>query len=160
MMRMMIMVTTSHILCFSMNLKFLYLDQCKYLLINGIIACLSTCLFCAYFSYVCASLSVYFSMCVVCLFVVVAIDTNECLERSHDCSKYALCHNKLGAYDCICMRGYDGDGKVCKGKPSGAFVLHDVHVPRMKAFDRAMASRPAKWKPLSLQTRYSARPEL
>ena len=72
--------------------------------------------------------SLHTFLCVGCLFVCsflsFAIDTNECLERSHDCSKYALCHNKLGAHDCVCLRGYDGDGKVCKGKPLDYFAFY------------------------------------
>lgn len=42
------------------------------------------------------------------------LDVNECQQR-HSCSKEAWCFNKIGSYQCVCKKGYTGDGKNCEG---------------------------------------------
>ena len=42
-------------------------------------------------------------------------DIDECETHCYDCHKYATCRNNPGSYDCICMKGFKGDGKSCRG---------------------------------------------
>ena len=44
-----------------------------------------------------------------------ALDVNECLEGTDDCSDHALCSNTVGSFTCTCNDGYEGDGKTCRG---------------------------------------------
>ena len=39
---------------------------------------------------------------------------DEC-EDENECDPNALCTNTEGSYICRCIRGYEGDGKSCKG---------------------------------------------
>ena len=43
----------------------------------------------------------------------VCTDINECLHPSVVCSPYARCYNKPGSFDCVCLRGFFGNGKEC-----------------------------------------------
>ena len=46
------------------------------------------------------------------------LDFDECTERStNECSQNALCTNTDGAYVCRCLKGYEGDGRMCTGGP-------------------------------------------
>lgn len=45
-------------------------------------------------------------------------DVNECKDDLHTCHANALCTNTAGAYICRCKRGFQGDGKTCRGKES------------------------------------------
>lgn len=45
------------------------------------------------------------------------LDIDECAnEYENDCDANALCTNIDGSYICRCIRGYEGDGRVCTGK--------------------------------------------
>lgn len=39
-------------------------------------------------------------------------DVDECGLGLHDCHKEAKCTNTLGSYDCVCRRGFFGDGRT------------------------------------------------
>ena len=43
-----------------------------------------------------------------------SIDIDEC--TINPCDANAACLNTNGSFDCACRPGFDGDGKVCKGK--------------------------------------------
>ena len=43
-----------------------------------------------------------------------SIDIDEC--TTNPCDANAVCLNTNGSFDCTCRPGFDGDGKVCKGK--------------------------------------------
>ena len=43
-------------------------------------------------------------------------DINECATGTHNCSAYAVCNNTKGRHNCICKKGFIGDGKNCTGK--------------------------------------------
>lgn len=45
--------------------------------------------------------------------MIVFTDIDECLQRTHSCSVYAVCRNTKGSYDCRCQTGYTGDGQNC-----------------------------------------------
>ena len=45
-----------------------------------------------------------------------SIDIDEC--TTNPCDANAVCLNTNGSFDCTCRPGFDGDGKVCKGKES------------------------------------------
>ena len=45
-----------------------------------------------------------------------SIDIDEC--TTNPCDANAVCLNTNGSFDCTCRPGFDGDGKVCKGKKS------------------------------------------
>ena len=49
---------------------------------------------------------------------VIVSDIDECESslRSNNCSINALCTNTEGSYICRCGKGYEGDGRNCKGK--------------------------------------------
>ena len=43
-------------------------------------------------------------------------DINECADLgSNACSAMAACNNTFGSYVCLCLDGYEGDGKNCSG---------------------------------------------
>ena len=44
-------------------------------------------------------------------------DIDECAEDLEDCSELANCVNTEGSYQCVCLPGYEGDGRVCNGEP-------------------------------------------
>ena len=50
-----------------------------------------------------------------CLHLWLSLDVDECLV-SHDCSTNAQCMNTDGSFICVCLEGYDGNGKVCFGE--------------------------------------------
>ena len=50
------------------------------------------------------------------------VDYDECEEGVHDCHKKATCINTVGSYRCSCYKGYNGNGKVCKGEWAAAPV--------------------------------------
>jgi len=54
------------------------------------------------------------------------LDINECME-SHDCVKGAKCVNFPGSYQCLCPKGYNGDGKKdgtrCSPKSNTSIIL-------------------------------------
>ena len=43
-----------------------------------------------------------------------SIDIDEC--TANPCDANAACLNTNGSFECTCRPGFDGDGKVCKGK--------------------------------------------
>lgn len=44
------------------------------------------------------------------------IDDNECAEGRNSCHENADCTNAIGSYDCSCIKGYSGNGRICDGK--------------------------------------------
>ena len=42
-------------------------------------------------------------------------DINECSQDLDDCSRFARCVNTAGSYRCVCLPGYQGNGRVCIG---------------------------------------------
>ena len=54
-------------------------------------------------------------------------DIDECTEGLHNCSENAECHDVEGSYNCICNRGFRGDGTSCISKCSPPLsLLKDV----------------------------------
>ena len=48
---------------------------------------------------------------------VIVSDIDECESSlSNNCSINALCTNTEGSHICRCRKGYEGDGRNCKGK--------------------------------------------
>ena len=43
-------------------------------------------------------------------------DINECATGTQNCSAYAVCNNTKGGHNCICKKGFIGDGENCTGK--------------------------------------------
>ena len=46
-------------------------------------------------------------------FMIVFTDVDECSQRTHSCSAYAICTNTKGSYNCSCKALYTGDGRKC-----------------------------------------------
>ena len=44
-------------------------------------------------------------------------DLDECKVRKHNCSKQSYCRNSPGTFNCLCPKGYEGDG-VTKCNPT------------------------------------------
>lgn len=44
------------------------------------------------------------------------LDVNECAEGKASCDENAMCVNEVGSYQCVCKRGYSGNGYQCTGK--------------------------------------------
>lgn len=42
-------------------------------------------------------------------------DIDECANDDNDCDTNALCTNTEGSYICRCLKGYEGDGRICVG---------------------------------------------
>lgn len=42
-------------------------------------------------------------------------DVDECSPNStlNDCHPFASCNNTRGSFNCSCLPGFDGDGRVC-----------------------------------------------
>ena len=56
-------------------------------------------------------------MCIIIIFKSHDTDIDECIEKTDNCDKDAVCNNMPGSYDCICKPGFvDVDGKNCTGK--------------------------------------------
>ena len=58
------------------------------------------------------------SLC--CVYLV--SDVDEC-SSENECHVNATCTNTIGSYNCMCKRGYKGDGRNCSGKSSLIEVL-------------------------------------
>ena len=57
----------------------------------------------------------YVSFTTVVMFLL--SDTDECASpETNECDSNALCTNTDGSYVCRCVKGFEGDGKTCKGK--------------------------------------------
>ena len=41
------------------------------------------------------------------------LDVDECSEGLDDCAEAAVCTNTDGGFECICLDGFEGDGKTC-----------------------------------------------
>lgn len=41
------------------------------------------------------------------------LDIDECKRQLHDCDTHALCRNTLGGFQCMCNKGFIGNGTVC-----------------------------------------------
>ena len=53
---------------------------------------------------------------------------NQCSSGMHDCSTNGTCIPLKGSYDCNCNFGFEGDGRICEGKPISFFLLHEILV--------------------------------
>ena len=43
-------------------------------------------------------------------------DVDECVTpETNECDSKALCTNTDGSYVCRCLKGFEGDGKICTG---------------------------------------------
>ena len=62
-------------------------------------------------------LLIYFSFITDLFFKFVILDVNECETGTADCDEEATCKNYNGSFDCVCNKGYSGNGK--KGKCFG-----------------------------------------
>ena len=40
------------------------------------------------------------------------LDLDECAMQFDDCHVYAACANTVGSFQCLCMQGFDGDGRT------------------------------------------------
>lgn len=56
--------------------------------------------------------SIYYKKRLIHL-VILFIDLNECDNGEAVCSPDSRCLNVEGSYDCVCNKGFQGDGKVC-----------------------------------------------
>lgn len=43
------------------------------------------------------------------------IDVDECIIGEVICYVNVFCLNMIGLYVCRCIRGYEGDGRICRG---------------------------------------------
>ena len=52
-------------------------------------------------------------------------DYDECSAQSGPCAAgvLATCNNTIGSYQCICIRGYSGNGAVCTSKSRYIFGI-------------------------------------
>lgn len=50
-------------------------------------------------------------------------DIDECSEGLSDCHQFATCTNTIGSFDCKCMSGFEGDGRIC----IGILLLWNLH---------------------------------
>ena len=53
-------------------------------------------------------------LCLQCT-CISATDVDECLEGKDECHDNATCTNTVGAYNCTCKFGFEGDGLNCTG---------------------------------------------
>lgn len=51
-------------------------------------------------------------------------DINECDNGGNSCHVNAICSNVPGSYVCRCIRGFQGDGRICVGNFS--YHNHDI----------------------------------
>ena len=47
------------------------------------------------------------------------VDHDECATFAHDCDIMANCINTIGAFECECINGYEGNGEI--------FIIWDLH---------------------------------
>ena len=56
-------------------------------------------------------------------------DVNECLSQElHSCSSNGECGNTIGSYQCSCLPGYSGDGRVCTDIDECSLGVQDCSV--------------------------------
>ena len=48
--------------------------------------------------------------------LIQTLDTDECVDGTHDCHANATCTNTPDSFTCACNSGFHGDGKTCSGK--------------------------------------------
>ncbi len=51
-----------------------------------------------------------------CRVFVSSTDFDECGNGTDNCHSNATCINEVGSFQCICKKGFDGDGVNCEGK--------------------------------------------
>ena len=45
------------------------------------------------------------------------VDLDECASpETNECDPNAICTNTEGSYVCRCLKGYQGNGRICTGK--------------------------------------------
>ena len=54
--------------------------------------------------------------------MVVIKDIDECASGTHDCHSDATCTNTVGAFNCSCKEGYNGDGRQCAGTDANVVI--------------------------------------
>ena len=42
-------------------------------------------------------------------------DVDECDANQNECHSNAICTNTFSSYVCRCLKGYQGDGRICEG---------------------------------------------
>jgi hypothetical protein len=58
---------------------------------------------------------VFFNKWLKLLLYIYIKDINECELSRDNCSSKAECLNTEGSFACKCLKGYRGDGVLCKG---------------------------------------------
>lgn len=58
----------------------------------------------------------------ICNVHIALLDVDECVSGTDDCDDNAACVNEQGSFVCMCMDGYEGDGKICDG--NAQLMLH------------------------------------
>ena len=48
-------------------------------------------------------------------FLYIRSDIDECNGNLHKCHENAMCNNTIGAHNCTCNNGYEGNGFNCTG---------------------------------------------
>ena len=56
------------------------------------------------------------------------LDIDECKLGRHNCDLDAMCHNKIGSYNCTCNSGYEGDGINCNDIDECKRDIHQCEV--------------------------------
>lgn len=63
--------------------------------------------------------------------ILTLTDIDECEEGSDDCDKNAVCINVPGSFECACVDGYFGNGRVglCNRKYTqmGLITYNEIH---------------------------------
>ena len=54
-------------------------------------------------------------MLIICNYVVVILEINECENGTHTCMVNATCSDTKLSYSCKCKPGFFGDGHSCSG---------------------------------------------
>ena len=75
------------------------------------------------------------SLC--CVYLVSDID--EC-SSENECHVNATCTNTIGSYNCMCKKGYKGDGRNCSGKSSLIEVLSPLTTDASTFFLHALCA--------------------
>ena len=52
---------------------------------------------------------------ILCIFLAILADINECERELYDCNENASCINTPGSYQCECITKFTGDGFNCTG---------------------------------------------
>ena len=56
----------------------------------------------------------------------VCVDVDECATGENDCDPNARCENTFGGYSCVCLPGFDGDGRSCEEVVADPLLVDDI----------------------------------